>query len=353
MRILVACDWFLKNAAGQAQALTRAGAEVRLLCRSHALEFGGSAAERDELLRSLEGVGVYELGGRVSSISAAAQVLRLRRAIRRWHPDLVHAHDNGDPRLLAIVAGLPRVTSIHDPVPHPGQPVPNVLERFVRRRWIRSSAVAIVHGESLVAELPEWARARRTAALPLGADVRTAPLPVPEEPRILLFGRLEPYKGIDVLMRALRRIWDVRPEVTLQIAGTGGESDAIASDPRIHRRIGYIPETELTELFARARLAVLPYTQASQSGVGTLTIGHGLPTVVSDVGSLRDLALDASFLVPAGDDAILAEAILRHIDHGPELRKDVLAFARDRISWEAAARQSLELYESVLAGARA
>jgi glycosyltransferase involved in cell wall biosynthesis len=54
--------------------------------------------------------------------------------------------------------------------------------------------------------------------------------------------------------------------------------------------------------------------------------------------------------VPPGDEDALASAILRYLGHGDELRDSVLAFARERFSWDACARQAIELYESLLVG---
>ena len=154
MRVLVACDWFLKYAVEQVAALARAGAEVSLMCRSHALEFGGSAAERLEALDRVNGVPTYVLPGRISTVAATTAAISYRREIHAWRPDVVHAHDNADPRLLMIVAGLPRVLTIHDPVPHPGHPAQSRIENAIRRRWITGAQSIVVHGQALVAELP-------------------------------------------------------------------------------------------------------------------------------------------------------------------------------------------------------
>ena len=348
MRVVVACDWFLKYAVSQANALSRAGTDVLLLCRSHSLEFGGSTTERDDLLDSLNAVPVAVLPGRISSVPSMGDVVTLWRRIRTWRPDIVHAHDHADPRLLAILAGTTRVTTIHDPVPHPGQPLLSRSERLVRRRLIKGSASVVVHGRALVDELPEWMRRRRVAVIPHGAPVRERPLPCPATPSVLLFGRLEPYKGIEVLLRAMDRVWVERPDVKLCIAGAGPAAALVPRHPSVELRADYVPEDQVEQLFAQASLAVLPYEQASQSGVGSLTLGHGLPTIVSDVGALPELALDETFLVAAGDDRALALAILEHVGHDGALRERVLRFAREHISWEHCAQESLSLYTSIL-----
>jgi glycosyltransferase involved in cell wall biosynthesis len=145
-------------------------------------------------------------------------------------------------------------------------------------------------------------------------------------------------------------VWAERAEVRLIVAGRGPEAALVPAHPLIELRDEYVPESELDSLFSEASIAVLPYIEASHTGVGTTALGRGVPTIVSDVGALRDIALDSTFLVPPGDDDALARAILRHLDHDDELRQSVLAFARERFSWDACARQAIELYESVLVG---
>jgi alpha-maltose-1-phosphate synthase len=353
MRVLVVCDWFLKYATSQSAALRRAGMDVFLLCRDHTSEFGGSSEERQDVFRSLtDGVALGVLPGRITSPSVVRDVGRLRGLIRSWRPDVVHAHDNTDPRLLAIVSGLTRVTTVHDPVPHPGQrPLPKV-EELVRRRWIRGSAAVVVHGNANAEALPAWTAPKHLAVIPHGAAVGDRPLPVPDRPSVLMFGRLEPYKGVGVLLRAMERVWAERADVRLIVAGRGPEAALVPPHPRIELRDGYIPEAELDMLLSKATIAVLPYIEASHTGVGTTTLGRGVPTIVSDVGALSDIAFDSSFLVPPRDEAALARTILRHLDHGDDLRHSVLTFARERFSWDACARQSIELYESLLGGDR-
>jgi glycosyltransferase involved in cell wall biosynthesis len=146
----------------------------------------------------------------------------------------------------------------------------------------------------------------------------------------------------------MERVWNARPDASLIVAGQGPEANNVAELPRVELLAKYVPEKELDSLFARARIAVLPYTQASQSGSGSDALGRGVPTIVSNVGALGDLALDSSFLVEPFDEVGLAQSILGHLDDGEDVRRAVLAFARERLSWEACARRSLELYERVL-----
>jgi starch synthase len=350
VRVLIVCDWFLKHAVRQTAALARAGADVSLLCRDHDLEFGGSATERQELLAELNRIPVRILDGRVRSVSRTGQIVQLRRSTLAWRPDVVHAQDNADPRLLGIVRGLPRVVTIHDPVPHPGHPALGRIEAAVRRRWISGSSLVLVHGQSLVDELPTWIPRADVAVVPLGVTVAERPLPNPTRPTVLLFGRLEPYKGVSVLLEAMNLVWRSRPDVLLRIAGEGPEAARMPADERIDFRAGYIPEADVESLLAETTVAVLPYVQASQSGVGSLALSYGVPTIVSDVGSLRELAVDETYVVPPGDPEALADAILSHADDDESSRNAALEFARSRLSWDACAPRLLELYADRVVG---
>jgi glycosyltransferase involved in cell wall biosynthesis len=350
VRVLIVCDWFLKHAVRQAEALARAGAEVSILCRSHSLEFGGVGSEREQLLAELKGIPVLVLDGRVTSISRSGQILQLRRITRRWRPDVVHAQDNADPRLLGIVGGLPRAVTIHDPAPHPGQPAIGRIQAFVRRRWISGSALVLVHGESLVDELPDWISRTNVAVIPLGVAVAEQPLPKPARPSILLFGRLQRYKGVSVLLEAMNLVWRSRPDVLLRIAGEGPEAARVPADERIDFRAGYVPEADVKSLLAETTVAVLPYTQASQSGFGSLALSYGVPAIVTEVGSLRDIAVDDTYLVAPGDPEALARAILAHIEDDDSARSASLEFARSRLSWESLAPRLLDLYADRVVG---
>jgi glycosyltransferase involved in cell wall biosynthesis len=347
------CDWFLKYAGREAIGLSNAGAEVGLMCRSHAFEFGNSQDERSSLLAHAKenGVSIFEVDGRITSVRTLPSVGRTWRSARQWRPDVVHAQENYDPRLFALTRGYPSIFEIHDPRPDPRQrPEIAGIASVIRRAWTSRASRVVVHGEQLRDELDGRVARERIVVVPHGLEPSHAPVSPPARPTVLLFGRLEPYKGIDVLLRAMRIVWAERPEVILRIAGKGSAAGQIPRDPRIDAMLGYVPEERVNALLDGASLLVLPYLVGSQSGAGSLAIGRGIPCIVTEVGSLRDLALDDSFIVPPGNAAALASAVLRHLDHDSRLRAAVLERARRKFSWEAVARRNVKIYETVLDG---
>ncbi|MDP9223106.1 MAG: glycosyltransferase family 4 protein [Actinomycetota bacterium] len=349
MRILIVCDFLFKYGAQQARSLVQIDHDVAMLCRSHALEFGGVTAERDELVESLrcDGIRMFVVPGRVRSISAVPRMLEIRRELRRWRPQIVHVHENHDPRLLVLTTGYRTVLTVHDPRGHPGRPDLTRGKAWVRNRWFRRAERFVVHGQALCDELAPIVGRARIVVIPHGMWARSEPLGRPQSPCVLLFGRLEQYKGVEVLVDAMRLVWERRPEVRLVVAGAGEAARLVPHDPRISLIPRYISEREVDTLLAEASLVALPYTQASQSGVGLLAIASGVPVVVSNLGALPELAYDPSFVAQAGDSGALAEAIVRHLDDGAKVRSAVLRHAQSRFSWDHAAQLSTELYRKL------
>lgn len=350
MRVLIVCDFFLKYASAQIEALSDAGLAVALLCRTHTGEFGGDEQERHKLLEGVAAAGarVLEVPGRFRSLSAVPSLLSIRQQVRRWKPDVVHAHDNYDPRLLLLTRGFPLALTIHDPTRHPGARTLVGVHARTRGAWIGRASELIVHGDRLKAALVAAEGVQRITVIPHGTTVLPAPVVVPKEPAVLLFGRLEPYKGIDVLVAAMNIVWQVRPDVRLIVAGAGPEARRVRRNPKIELCDGYVPEADLDRLFLRASLAVLPYSEASQSGAGLEALRRGIPIVVSDVGGLPDLVHDPTLVVPPRDPPALASALLRHLGHDYDFRRSVLADTRARFSWQATVAPTLATYAQIL-----
>src|SRR5437763_7038359 len=350
LRVLLVCDWFLKYTGSLALALQKSGVEVGLLCRDHFQEFDNDQEEYLELIDGLRNakIEVFVVPGRVSSLKAIPGLLRVARELGRWKPDIAHAQENHDPRLLALTRRYPYLLTVHDPVLHPGEkPIEGVRALFYRE-WIRSAARVIVHGERLIGPMAQLTSRQPILVIPHGASSRATPLAPPSKRAVLLFGRLEPYKGIPILLEAMNIVWEQRPDVKLRVFGKGPERRHLTPDPRLEASTEYVPEANLESLFSRASLVVLPYTDGSQSGVGLQALACGVPVILADVGALPDLAVNPTFVVRPGDPSSLAAGLLRHLDHGRAMRDEVLLFVRQHLSWDVVARKTLRAYESVI-----
>jgi glycosyltransferase involved in cell wall biosynthesis len=114
----------------------------------------------------------------------------------------------------------------------------------------------------------------------------------------------------------------------------------------------FITDAELPAYFQRADLVVLPYREIDQSGVLFTALAFGKPLLLSDVGGFPEIAATgAARTVPAGDPAALRVA-LRELLSDPAALSAMAAHARAAAdgpyAWDTIARQTLDLYESLL-----
>jgi glycosyltransferase involved in cell wall biosynthesis len=125
-----------------------------------------------------------------------------------------------------------------------------------------------------------------------------ARLPTPPTPtRLLFFGIVRPYKGLDVLLRALAQ---APAHVTLTVAGEfwadTTEMDNLIGElglaDRVALRPGYVPADEIPALFGAADALVMPYREATASQNALLAFAHGVPVITTTAGALAEPVRD-------------------------------------------------------------
>jgi glycosyltransferase involved in cell wall biosynthesis len=134
--------------------------------------------------------------------------------------------------------------------------------------------------------------------------------------RLLFFGIVRPYKGLDVLLRALA---EAPAELTLTVAGEfwGGTTDTerLIKDLDIENKVvlrpGYLNAREVPKLFAAADVLVLPYRAATASQNVLLAFAHHVPVIATTAGSLAEHVIDGvnGYTVVPGDSKDLLRAL--------------------------------------------
>ena len=279
-----------------------------------------------------------------------------------FRPDLVHIQEQPDwtSRLVTKVMRrlAPVVVTVHDPHPHSGTDAAYVEMRSRERAEIRDAASLFhVHGDYCKRELLKIDSTRPIVATFHGLIHCPGPddLRSPEPGRILFFGRMETYKGLEVLMDAMDLLAARGRDYRLVLAGRGPERQRLAA--RMEGRADvilndhYITIEEAVEELQRASLVVLPYLDATQSGVAAAAIANGRPIVASATGGLIDVVQDGKngLLVPPGDGAALADALDRVLQD-PALRRvltDGAVASQQALSWERIAQALAGAYNSI------
>jgi D-inositol-3-phosphate glycosyltransferase len=172
----------------------------------------------------------------------------------------------------------------------------------------------------------------------------------PDEKVLLFFGQIVPYKGLDVLLAALRGLVTADPAYRLLVAGKvkpgcdaywqALQSLVLPVRDHVDLRIQHVPEPEVELYFKAADVLVLPYVEIFQSGVLFLAYRFGLPVVATDVGSFgEDVREGVTGHVCASRDAqALAACIVRHFrsdlyQRREHAREAIRAHARTHHAW--------------------
>jgi glycosyltransferase involved in cell wall biosynthesis len=202
-------------------------------------------------------------------------------------------------------AGARHVLVVHDAAPHPGDNygVRNLLMKNDFRQADLLVSLTDDVGRRLVAEQgvpPGKIIASRLGPFRYG-EGRIEPRSLGKGPfRLLFFGRLLPYKGLDRLVEAMRLLAEESFPAHLRLVGQGPlQFEELPANITLERR--WVPEEEVPALFAESDLVVLPYQEASQSGVLPIAQHLALPALVTPVGGLLQQVEDGRSGFVAGD----------------------------------------------------
>lgn len=294
-----------------------------------------------------------------------AQMLgRLVRAIKEFKPDVIHLQ-SGHPWFsfaLPLLGRSPLVLTVHDPSRHFGEHpcklvdwgldsasyraqqrivhAPQMKDLLVERFGIPSDTVHVVPhiligDDSVLEEVPE------------------------DEGVILFFGRLREYKGLEYLIRAEPLITARVPTARFVIAGTGEDfaryRRMMVHPERFTVHNEHVSDFKRAKLFRQASIVVLPYVEASQSGVIPIAYRFGKPVVATNVGGLPSMVDHGGtgYLVPPRDAKALAEAIILLLENR-ELRRKCGLSGRRKVNTECAsevvAEKTLAIYRLAING---
>ena len=250
--------------------------------------------------------------------------------------------------------GIRYLTVVHDADPHIGD------RTGVATRWLlrdTRSADRVITLSSAVAErLASTGRVSQSRIATLvhpdldyrAGVPRPRAAPTGRPLRCLFFGRIMPYKGLPLLLDA----WEILRRDGLSIElGVYGEGDLADCADRLGR-LGaevvneWIAEDRVAAIFDRFDVVVLPYIEASQSGIAAIAMASGLPIVATPVGGLVEQVrdLETGVVAQAVDASSLAQAIKRLL-----LDPSVYASVEQGIAASREARTMRRFVESIVA----
>lgn len=289
--------------------------------------------------------------------------LHVGRLLREMKPDLIvvrfwlplmgpalgtilrRVRKNGKTRIVAITDNV---------IPHEKRPGDKPFTRY----FLAACDAFVTMSEKVMKDLRQFEADKPAKQVlhplydnfgePVSQSAAREYLGLKDGPLLLFFGFIRPYKGLDLLFRALSQLkkegYAVSGKpVTLLVAGEFYESaepyqkliEELDIRDLLELRTDFIPDDEVKYYLCASDGVVQPYRNATQSGVTPLAYHFEKPMIVTNVGSLPDLVPhEEAGLVCRPDPEGLARAIQRYFQLGenyflPHLRRE-----KQKYSWQ-------------------
>lgn len=177
---------------------------------------------------------------------------------------------------------------------------------------------------------------------------------------VLFFGRVTPYKGLHLLVKAIEICGARGNKIKLVIAGkvynqeymgrVERSIDELHLRGRVMTRLDYLEDSEVETLFKASDVVALPYEEASQSGVLFLSYSYGRPVIASTMGSFPEDILQGKtgYLFQSGSAEDLADKL--DVFFGEirgkreESERFIKNYATSEYSWRKSAQDLARVY---------
>lgn len=316
--------------------------------------FNSELLEADFLREQLDGADHAPLAW--SHGNKAARLIELARIAAAFKPDVIHDSGGCYARSLPVWIALRPYGRLmlteHDPMPHVGHAM-SLAERTARGVMPRIMSHVFVHGPRCRDVLidrglpPDRISGIRHGHL--GMFDRGAYADVVRRDRdILFFGELRYNKGADLLVDIADRVVDRFPDARFIVAGSPGGARrenswserlrGLLTDMKrrphfeVHDR--FIPDEEVEYFFRRSGITVMPYREATQSGIAMIAMPLGSVIVATRVGDIPDVVHDGRTGFLAEPTAQSVSRRIIDVLEDPEHVRQVASTARDYVSRE-------------------
>jgi len=298
------------------------------------------------------------------NLAAAARLAELHA---RWPFDVVEAPEHAG-NALAAAGRWPVVARIHGPwecfygINQAAGTVLNRALAHTERMSVRQANLLTTPSAAMADYITRrWHLPTAPRVVPNFMHVPERPPALAGDGRIVCLGRLERFKGQDILVEAFAKVAPRHPRARLILVGPdqwrpepfAAVLHRLASDPRTHRRIhltGPVPLWRSQAELGRASIAVVPSTGFESFSFSTLeAMAAARPIIVTDSGAMPELVDHGrcGLVVQRGNSQQLAQALdllLRNPDHAMQLGRSAHARALARYDTSAVLPLVLHAY---------
>lgn len=288
--------------------------------------------------------------------------IKFSKLVKKINPDIIQCTNFIDiPDLFLYRYKRKIVQIVHDPFFHSGEG--NKRAKIIR--WISYKLIKcfVIFNENLRQSFiktnhlaDNCVYVNRLGTYDYLNYFKKKQLDTSQNKKILFWGRISPYKGIEFLLQAMEIVHQQIPNAELTIAGGGHlyfDFSPYKGKDYIKLINRYISMEELGKLLSAASIVVCPYTDATQSGVVMSAYTYNVPVIATNTGGLPEMIEDekTGLLVPPKNPKALADAIINLLASKEKLvayRKTIHEYCHNgKFSWNAIADIYTNIYKNV------
>lgn len=245
------------------------------------------------------------------------KIIAINRFIKKINPDIIYifTHHATSIPISILVKKYNVIYQVHDPVPHLGVGrINGFIISLQLKIYAKVAKKLVVAGNAVKKQVLDncTVNESKIEVIPfavLDNFINDEIKPIEEKIDLLFYGRIEPYKGVDVLIEALDKL-KIKP--ITYIVGKGDILEIypnVKSIPENVHLLGFVENDELIRYIKACKAIVLPYHEAT----GTMTVCqafyYGKPVIASDVGVLPEYVQDGGLIFEHGQPNQLANEI--------------------------------------------
>jgi glycosyltransferase involved in cell wall biosynthesis len=326
MQKKILITFLFKEGAGPVFTLEMARGLAQNGCEVHALLSSKISNKKDwENEKAFKSITFIETGTRKTAVQATIDFFLIKRhtLTRKFQNQtfdyiISTFYHPWSTTIFKCFKATKKIVICHDPIHHSGV---GLLERWLTTHYIKAASDIIVLTQSFIPIVEkrfgyskEHIHYMPHGRMSIYKQSTITPLTDCKNINFLFFGRIEEYKGLFILAEAYKKLTQSYSNISLTVAGSGDFSKyhAIFKElPQVKIINRYIADTEIDDYFSVPNtILVLPYLDASQSGVIPIALEYGVPIIASNTGGLKEQMDNGNlglFSTPGDADSLMKQ----------------------------------------------
>ena len=364
MQKKILITFLFKEGAGPVFTLEMARGLAQNGCEIHALLSSKISNRKDwENEKSFKSVTFIETGTRKTAIQATLSFFfnekyKLKRMFQKKTFDYIIStfYHPWSTTVFKCFEARKKIVICHDPIHHSGV---GLLEKWMTTHYIKTASDIIVLTQSFIPIIEKrfgyskghihyMPHGRMSTYKPQNTIV---PQTDYKNINFLFFGRIEEYKGLHILGKAYKKLVQSYSNISMTVAGSGDFSkyDSMFKElPQVDIVNRYIEDKEIDNYFSIPNtILVLPYLDASQSGVIPVALEYKIPIIASDAGGLKEQMNNGDFglfFQPGNANALMQQ--MEYAVKHPEflaIEKKKMAEYLKTLNWDVVTRKVIQI----------